>query len=604
MSKQTPLLFEVAWEVCHQVGGIYRVLSSKAASTVEQWGDRYCLLGPYTSRTSPTEFEPLTPGPIVGPAMDRLHERGMQLHFGRWLVKGYPKVLLFDYLAHLDGLDRHRQTVWDDLGIPAPPEDPETNDAIVFGAMVAEFLREFVSDQPEGQQVIAHFHEWMASVALSFLHAQGIRLATVFTTHATILGRHLCATGNDFYERLPRINVDHESGSRNIYHRYCIERAAANNADVFTTVSKVTADEAYHLLKRRPDVVLPNGLRVERFAAMHEFQNLHRRYKNRLHEFVRGHFFGSYQFDLDETIYVLHSGRYEYHNKGTDLFIEALWRLNRRLREEQPERTVVAFIVTDAPTKRVSSDVLRAHFMLQELRETCDTIARNVRDRIFESAAAGHIPEPTDLLDSEQIVLLKRMIFSRKESRPPTIVTHDMRHDNDDAILCHLRHRHLFNSPEDPVKVVYHPEFVSSTNPLFGMDYDQFVRGCHLGVFPSYYEPWGYTPAECTVLGIPSICSDLSGFGAFVQEHVEGHNQRGLLVLDRRDLGDEGAIEQLTQMMLDFAALDSRNRVNLRNKTERTSDLFDWETLGRYYTEARQLALARTYEELVKTPDG
>ncbi len=596
MSDSTkPLLFEIAWEVCNQVGGIYTVLSSKAASTVAQWGERYCLIGPYISRNLPTEFEALTPPDPLALVLERLRQRGVSVHFGRWLIPGNPRVLLFDYLAHFDRLDEARWRLWEDLRIPAAPEDSVTNDAIVFGSLVAEFFRELLVVLPAGQRVVAHFHEWMAAIALASLRRAGAALATVFTTHATILGRYLSAGGGDFYGRLGGINVDYESGHRGIYHRYCIERAATHAAHVFTTVSKVTADEAEALLKRRADVVLPNGLRVEKFAALHEFQNLHRRYKERLHEFVRGHFFGSYSFDLDETIYVFTSGRYEYRNKGIDLFIEALWRLNQRLQGHPGHRTVVAFIITPAETRRMSADVLRAHFMLQELRATCEDITRNVGQRLFENAARGQILPAAELLDDEDVVRLKRMIFSRKESRLPSIVTHDMVHDDQDAILRHLRHRQLFNQREHSVKVVYHPEFITSTNPLFGIDYSDFVRGCHLGVFPSYYEPWGYTPAECTVLGIPSVCSDLSGFGAFIREHVPDHNHRGLYVLNRRQFSDSDAIEQLSHILFDFCLLDRRERIALRNRTEQTSDLLDWSSLGRYYEQARELALQRAY---------
>lgn len=595
MSDSKPLLFEVAWEVCNQVGGIYTVLSSKAASTVAHWGERYCLIGPYVSRNLPTEFEALTPPDPLALVLERLRSRGLHVHFGRWLIPGNPRVLLFDYLAHFDRLGDARWGLWQDLQIPAAPEDSVTNDAIVFGSLVAEFFAELLAALPVEQRVVAHFHEWMAAIALALLQKRQSPVATVFTTHATILGRYLSAGGGDFYGRLGGINVDFESGHRGIYHRYCIERAATHAAHVFTTVSKVTSDEAEALLKRRADVVLPNGLRVEKFAALHEFQNLHRRYKERLHEFVRGHFFGSYSFDLDETVYVFTSGRYEYRNKGIDLFLEALWRLNQRLQNHPGHRTVVAFIITPAETRRMSADVLRSHFMLQELRTTCEDIMRNLGRRLFENAARGQILPSAELLGGEDLVRLKRMIFSRKENRLPSIVTHDMAHDDTDSILLHLRQRQLFNRREDCVKVVYHPEFITSTNPLFGIDYSDFVRGCHLGVFPSYYEPWGYTPAECTVLGIPSVCSDLSGFGAFIREHVPDHNYRGLYVLNRRQFSDSDAIEQLSHIMFDFCLLDRRERIALRNRTEQTSDLLDWSSLGRYYEQARELALQRAY---------
>jgi glycogen synthase len=597
MKDSEPLLFEVAWEVCRQVGGIYTVLSTKAAITSQLWGDRYCLIGPYTTETSPTEFELLSPTPTLAPVLNKLHDRGMQIHFGRWLVSGAPKVILFDYLSHFDRLNEFRQAVWDELRIGAPPDDAETNEAMVFGGLVAEFLAEFVASQPPGRRIVAHFHEWMASVALSLIRKRNLPIATLFTTHATLLGRYISSSRNDFHEQLSSLNPDYESGTRGIYHRYCIERGAAHVAHVFTTVSKVTADEAECLLKRRPEVILPNGLRVEKFAALHEFQNLHRQYKETLHEFVRGHFFGSYSFDLNETIYIFTSGRYEYHNKGFDLFIEALWRLNHRLRNQPMQRSVVAFIITKAQTLRISADVLRAHFMLNELRDTCETVTRRAGERLFESTARGALPDPASLLTPEDLTRLKRMLFSRRDRRLPTVCTHDMAHDDSDPILKHLRHRQLFNRPEDPVKIVYHPEFITTTNPLFGLEYDQFVRGCHLGVFPSYYEPWGYTPAECTVMGIPSVCTDLSGFGRFVEQQVPDHDTHGLFVIKRRNRSDVDAIEQLTDIMFNIAQLDRRERISLRNRTEQTSELLDWSSLGRYYEHARSLALSRAYPE-------
>ena len=185
--------------------------------------------------------------------------------------------------------------------------------------------------------------------------------------------------------------------------------------------------------------------------------------------------------------------------------------------------------------------------------------------------------------------------YTARPNAPP-IVTHTMERDDDDLILCHLRHRRLFNAPDDRVKVVYHPAFITATNPLFGMDYDQFVRGCHLGVFPSYYEPWGYTPAECTVLGVPSATSNLSGFGAFIASEVPDHTRRGIHLIDRRHQNPEKALDELTQVMIDFCELDRRERIQLRNRTERLSELLDWAQLGQAYDRAHDLALKWAYQ--------
>lgn len=148
-------------------------------------------------------------------------------------------------------------------------------------------------------------------------------------------------------------------------------------------------------------------------------------------------------------------------------------------------------------------------------------------------------------------------------------------------------------------QIIFHPEFLSSTNPLFGLDYEEFVRGCHLGVFPSYYEPWGYTPAECTVMGIPSITTNLSGFGCFMQDHIADPKSYGIYIVDRRHIGLEQTIQQLSKYMFDFSKLNRRQRIIQRNRTERLSDLLDWKNLGIYYRQARVQALQTVYPDYV-----
>jgi len=599
------VLFEISWEVCHKVGGIYTVLRSKAPTMMERWGDRYCLIGPYHKQSAALEFEPLEPGEILAPTLEALSQRGLQARFGRWLITGYPKAVLVDLRAGYERLKELKYRLWREQQVSTPPDDPETNDAVAFAHLVRELLGEHSRQHPD-RRVVAHFHEWMASVALPGLaqaSAGGAPIATVFTTHATLLGRHLCATWPDFYERLAWIDPDVESGARHIYHRYCLERAAAHAADVFTTVSEVTATEAEHLLRRKPALVLPNGLEVKKFAALHEFQNLHARYKERIHEFVQGHFFGAYSFDLDNTLYFFLAGRYEYRNKGLDLFIEALYRLNGHLKHFGSDKTVVAFIIAPAATSSVSVEVLNNHFLLDELRQTCADITRDLGRRMFDVAATGQMPDPQELLTEQETVLLKRMLFARRRTTTPPIVTHDMVDDEGDPVLAHLRHRRLFNAPDDRVKVVYHPEFITATNPLFGMEYDEFVRGCHLGVFPSCYEPWGYTPAECTVMGVPSVTTNLSGFGTFIASEVPDHARRGIYVIDRRSKESGPALDELAQILIDFCGLSRRERVQLRNRTERLSELLDWSELGQAYTNAHEMALARRYETpMARTP--
>ena len=226
----------------------------------------------------------------------------------------------------------------------------------------------------------------MSSAAIVLMKKRNIICGSIFTTHATLLGRYLCAGEMDFYNNIKSFDIDSEAGKRGIYHRYCLERAAAHCADVFTTVSHITAYEAEHLLCRRPDGVLPNGLNVIKFSAMHEFQNLHAANKQKIHSFVQGHFFGHYDFDLDNTLYFFISGRYEYRNKGVDMYLESLRRLNQKLRDSNSNITVVAFIIMPAPTNNYNVDSLQGQAVVKQLRDVVSEISDRVKERVFDCA--------------------------------------------------------------------------------------------------------------------------------------------------------------------------------------------------------------------------
>lgn len=593
------VLFEVATEVANRVGGIYSVLKSKAQVTTAEYGSSYTLLGPLNRASAAVEVEELTPKDLaLVETIKSMNERGIKTLYGRWLIDGAPRVLLFDTGTAYGYLDEWKGDLWSTAGIPSPPSDAETNEAIVFGYLIAWFLGEYVFHEKR-KAVVAQFHEWLAGVALPLCKKRRIDVTTIFTTHATLLGRYLCAGSVDFYNNLQYFDVDAEAGKRGIYHRYCIERGAAHSADVFTTVSHITAYESEHLLKRKPDGVLPNGLNVKKFSATHEFQNLHQQAKVKINDFVRGHFYGHNDFDPESTLYFFTSGRYEYRNKGVDMFIESLARLNHRMKSSGSNMTVVAFIIMPAQTQSLTVEALKGQAVIKSLHDTIKIIEQNVGKKLFERSIAWHegqeLPEDKDLISPADKIMLRRRLFAMKRHSLPPIVTHNMVNDADDPVLNQIRRCQLFNHPSDRVKVVFHPEFLNSSNPVLPMDYDDFVRGTHLGVFSSYYEPWGYTPAECTVMGVPSITTNLSGFGCYMEELIENAQDYGIYIVDRRMKGVDDSVNQLTNYMFDFTKKSKRQRINQRNRTERLSDLLDWKRMGMEYVKARQLALRRAY---------
>uniref|UniRef100_A0A6I8N9Z0 Glycogen [starch] synthase n=1 Tax=Ornithorhynchus anatinus TaxID=9258 RepID=A0A6I8N9Z0_ORNAN len=567
-------LFEVAWEVTNK-------------------GERGELGGGGGS-TQVEECEP--PTAAVKMAVDTMNMHGCQVHCGRWLTEGNPPVVLLDIGASACSLDRWRGDLWEACGVAIPHHDREANDMLIFGSLTAWFLKE-LTDHLEGKPVIAHFHEWQAGIGLIFSRFRKLPVATVFTTHATLLGRYLCAANVDFYNHLDKFDIDKEAGERQIYHRYCLERAAVHCAHVFTTVSDITAVEAEHMLKRKADVVTPNGLNVKKFSAVHEFQNLHALFKARIQDFVRGHFYGHLDFNLEKTLFFFIAGRYEFSNKGADIFLEALSRLNFLLRVHRSDVTVVVFFIMPAKTNNFNVESLKGQAVRKQLWDTAQSLKEKFGKKLYEALLKGEIPDLTKILDRDDVTVMKRAIFSTQRRTLPPVTTHNMMEDDTDPILRTIRRIGLFNGREDRVKVILHPEFLSSTSPLLPMDYEEFVRGCHLGVFPSYYEPWGYTPAECTVMGIPSVTSNLSGFGCFVQEHVADPSAYGIYIVDRRFRSPDESCNQLTQFLYGFCQQSRRQRIIQRNRTERLSDLLNWRYLGRFYSHARSLALSRAFPE-------
>lgn len=592
-------LFEVAWEVCNQVGGIYTVIRSKVPSVIEKCGkSNYFLLGPYIENQAAAAFDPFTDfsGP-VGQTVLRMRELGYDVHYGQWIVSGRPQVVLFNPYSIYSKLAEIKYFIWEHHHISLPDNDGLLNQVASFGYQVKEFFRIYCEMGGCDRANLAHFHEWMAGLPIPGIRHDQLNLKTIFTTHATLLGRYLAMNDNKFYEHLPFYDWEKEANFFNVRPIVDIERAAAHGAHIFTTVSNVTAKECKYLLGRDPEVILPNGLNIQRFEALHQIQNLHAEFKGKIHDFVMGHFFHSYSFDLEKTIYFFTSGRYEYHNKGYDLTLEALARLNWKMQYAGIDRTVVCFFITKQPFYSFNPEVLQAKAQIEDIRRACEEIERQVGDRLYKyiTSATGpyQFPNLSDLVDDYNRLKLRRFVQGWKSKQLPKIVTHNLVDDHKDDILNFLRTANLVNNQHDKVKVVYHPDFVTASNPLFKMDYSQFVRGCHLGIFPSYYEPWGYTPLESLASGIPSVTSDLSGFGDYIINNFPDHDKAGLFVVERKTKDFNQAASQLADILFRFVQLNRRERIGLRNNCEAASPHFDWQNLGKFYDRAYELALAR-----------
>jgi glycogen synthase len=599
-------LVEIAWEVCNQVGGIYTVIRSKVPCVMESWAGRYCLVGPYIGKQINAELEFMDDvQDIFGQAAANLRKKGYVVHYAEWLVTGKPRVVLLDPNVIEDQtLQIAKYHLWRNHSISITQESALINQVVAFAYLTKLFMDELGKLAGEDQQLIAHFHEWMASLPILDLKREGAPVRTIFTTHATQLGRHLAINSPFFYAHLPFFNWQEEARKFGVETEASIEFASAQACDYFTTVSEVTARECKHLLKRKPDAVLPNGLNIHRYETDHEVQNLHSQYKEGIHQFVMSHFFNSYTFNLDKTIYFFTSGRFEYKNKGFDLTLEALLHLNEQLKKEQVDVTVVMFFVSKRDFHSLMPEVLHSKAMMEEIRQTCDAIVKQVGRHLFQESTVREdhrLPDLNEFVDEYWKLRYRRTIQSWKTDKLPLVVTHKLVEEDSDEILLFLKSRNLLNAPTDKVKVVYHPDFVSFTNPLFGMEYLQFVRGCNLGIFPSYYEPWGYTPLECMASGIPSVTSDLSGFGDYLLRHMPDHDKNGMYVVERGKRTFDWSARQLASFLYRFLMQSRRARNLQRTNVQSYAATFSWDSLLTHYQAVYERAVKEGGSAVIKS---
>lgn len=597
-------LFEFSTEVCNQVGGIYQVLRSKAPLMTARWGSRYYMVGPWEPAKANVEFEETPATGWVAEALEALRHQGLVIHHGDWLIPGRPKVLLIENWISGERLAKVKYHLWADHGIDMPADDGLINMVASFADTSTRLLEALLAAQKNEQSrgnetgpILAHFHEWLGGLAIPAIRRKRMPIATVFTTHATLLGRYIASSRDDFYDQLPYLDQEWEARNYNVVTQHKIERACAHGSHVFTTVSSVTAEECSSLLGRPVDVVVPNGLTIGLYNAGHDQQRLHGEYKEALHRFTMGHFFPSYSFDLNNTIYFFTSGRYEPRNKGFDLCLEAMARLNAELKASKLNKTVVFFVVSRRAHRGINPLAYEKRGVLNELSEVCRKITDSVGHDLITRAAAGAELKLDDLVDEYWSLRYRRAQHALKQPCLPMVVTHILEDDANDPVLNQIRQLGMLNRPEDPVKIVYHPDFITPHNRLWGLEYDQFVRGCHMGIFPSLYEPWGYTPLECAAMGIPAVTSDLAGFGRYVQENIVNPDSAGMHVLKRRGRGYHDTAAELCQYLFEFCKMERRERIAFRNEVDKRSWDFDWTKLGRAYHTAHDLALARLVSE-------
>lgn len=600
--KKADMLFEVSFEVCNKVGGIYTVVTSKAERIQSYYKEGYCFIGPYFAQSALGEFEEKLPNDDMRKIFDELKHEGIICHYGKWLIKGEPKVILIDFNNYKHRIDDIKRELWDNFKVDSLRAGYDYDEPMIWSYCAGKLIEKLINYNKD-KKCVAHFHEWLTGAGLLYLKSRDIKVGKVFHTHATILGRTLASSDVDIYKfdkqakccQMGSLNPMTEAYNYHMESKYLVERRCAEECDVFTTVSEITGMEADYLLKRTPDILLPNGLDIEKFPTFEELSIKHQLQRDRIREFCLSYFFPYYQFDLKQTLFYFLAGRYEFHDKGIDIYIKALGKLNEKLKAKKNHKTIIAFIWVPANIRGIKPELLENevhyHDVKDLLEENMDDIKRNVSYSIL----SGKDLNKTPLFGEDFLMEMKRKMLKFKKKGMPPLSTHDL-YDSNDIIMNHLREAGLCNREDDPVKVIFYPIYLSGADGLLNLSYYEAMQGSHLGIFPSYYEPWGYTPLEAGALGVSSITTDLAGFGRYIQKYSEIEKNRGIFVIRRFGNTDKNITRDLAQMMFKFANLKKDGRVANKMQARKLAKLADWSIMAKNYIEAHNMAVDKVFK--------
>lgn len=587
---QAGLLMEASWEVCNKVGGIYTVVKSKAPMTQQHYAN-YILLGPYIESMAKREFNELTDPPSwIAPILQEMKNKGINCHYGKWEIQGQPTVILLEYLSLRPELAQIKTNLWEWYGVDSLGSSWEFEEPLLWCYAMSQLTSAICQKSPH-QPVVGHFHEWLAGLTILFLKKQGVRIGTVFTTHATMLGRALCGSGYNLYDDLESYNPAELAQRMGVNDKFTTERAVANTADVFTTVSETTAMEATHLLGRQAKPILTNGLDLSLFPTIEENSLRHVYSRDKIREFLAYYFFPYYSFDLKHNQVFFILGRYEYKNKGIDFFIEALARLDESLRKQNSKRTVVAFFWIPMNQHGMRLDVLENKDYYRHIKHYALWKSDEILTSLIHNYISGNENNYDNIFDDDFRLELRRDIHHFKRTGDPPISTHHIDESNDQIVQA-LKNAGLTNKKDNPVKVILFPVYLDGNDGLLNLSYYDAIAGCHLGVFPSYYEPFGYTPLEGAACGVPSVTTDLSGYGRYMLPYITNDAQSGIWVIKRHKRSREEAIAELSTLFYRYAQSDKHDRAQTKVNAQVLAKLCDWRTLIDNYIEAHNLSLA------------
>ncbi|MBD5341140.1 MAG: glycosyltransferase [Bacteroides sp.] len=548
LSSEIGLLVETSWEVCNKIGGIYAVLSTKARQLKEQFGDSLVFIGPDVwteNNPSPYFKEKKT---LLKNASAKLNlPWGITIRTGRWDIPGSPIVILVKPGQTGEHTDKVYAEMWERYGVDSLHAYGDYDESCIFSIASAIVIKALASHlKIEEKKVLAHFDEWTTGIGLLYTQINMPEASTIFTTHATSIGRSICGNGKPLYEYFQNYNGDQMAGELNMQSKHSLEKAAAHAADCFTTVSEVTARECEQLLDIRPQVVTPNGFEPDFVPRTNKYNKLRRDGRQHLLEVANA--LTGKQYD-ENTFLIATSGRLEYRNKGLDLFLDSIVTIEEQL---PAEAEAIAFVLVP-----------------------------------------GWVKEPSGSL-------LTTLKFKGDDHSGPNFLTHRLNNEDSDPVCCRIRGLKAEGKAKK-ISIIYVPSYLDGNDGIIDINYYDLLPAFDLTLFPSYYEPWGYTPLESTAFGVPTVTTDKAGFGQWVLDTFKnGLHNSGVFVVPREDSNYNAARREIASAALEYFNESTVKRSEARHAAFLTAEKADWKFFIAYYDEAFTIALNRANERVNK----
>jgi glycosyltransferase involved in cell wall biosynthesis len=534
-------IFETSWEVCNMVGGIYTVLSTRAATLQETHPDKLIFIGPdvWTDKNNPYFIE--SDDLYADWKVFTKQEYHLDIRVGRWNIPEKPIAVLVDFTPLMVRKNEIYGHLWEQVGVNSMAAYGDYDESSMFGyatGMIIESYYRFFKLNA-GHQVVAHFNEWMTTFGAFYIKEHLPEVATLFTTHATSIGRSIAGNHKPLYDYLNEYNGDQMSYELNMTSKHSTEKIAAHVVDCFTTVSEITGIECEQLLDKKPDVITPNGFEDDFVPKGRKFIN-GRKEARKILRHIAQTLLG---YDLHEdALFISTAGRYEYKNKGIDTFLESLKLLTEY---KDISKEIVVFIMVPAYIKGSRFDLVNS------------------------------LQHPENKFNSTN-----------------RFTTHDLHDYYSDPVMSAIHWFHFNNQQSQPVKIVFVPSYLNGADGIFNKSYYDLLIGMDLTVFPSYYEPWGYTPLESIAFSVPTITTDLSGFGQWVS-HKLHDIEEGVGVIHRSDYNGYIVATHIAEMIFKFANLSEIEVIDVRKKAAKIAEKALWKHFIQYYDIAYHIALTK-----------